>query len=82
MYTISANDVKRKGISVFFGHEEAFVTVRGKPEYVVMNVAAYESLREAALEAAVMQAKRDIENGNYVTESIDEHIKRITEDHI
>jgi PHD/YefM family antitoxin component YafN of YafNO toxin-antitoxin module len=79
MITISANEIKKRGISAFVGHNEAFVTVRGKPRYIVMDINTYESLREVELEMALIQTRRDIENGNYVVESVADHIKRVTE---
>lgn len=78
MITITANDLKKKGISALSGADEACVTVRGKIRYVVMDVTHYESLREMELEKALLQSKQDIKDGKYVIESVAKHIKRIT----
>lgn len=79
MITITANDLKKKGISVLTGVDEALVTVRGEVRYVVLDVVHYESLREAELEVALMQTKQDIANGKYVIEGVVDHIKRVTD---
>lgn len=78
MNTISANDLKIKGISCIT-EKETLITVHGKTRYVVLDLDLYEQLRKAELEAAVMQAKRDIKKGDFVRESVKKHIKRITE---
>lgn len=78
MITITANELKKKGVSVLAGQDEAFVTVRGKPRYVVLDIVAYESLREAELEMALIQARQDIEKGNYIIESVADHIKKVS----
>jgi len=79
MIVISANDLKRKGVSAFAGQEEIFVTVRGKPCYVVMDIATYKSLREAKLEIALLQARADFKNRKYIIESVVDHIKRVSD---
>ena len=77
MNTITANDLKTKGISCITG-KETLITVHGKTQYVVLDIDLYERFREAELEVAVLQAKRDIENGDFIRESVKDHIKRIT----
>ncbi len=78
---ISANSIKTRGISIFeesLSHEEeAFISVRGKNRYVVITVDKYEQLRETELEMALYQSRRDLENGNFIQESVEEHLKRI-----
>ena len=80
---ISANDLKTKGVSAIedgLGEiGEAIITVRGKERFVVMDVEHYNHLRECELEAAVHQARADVASGNVIVESVDEHIKRITD---
>jgi len=78
MRTINANQLKKKGISVTQGEEETLVTVRGEPSYVILRIDKYEALSEAELSCAVAEAKADYEAGDYVTESVDDHIKRVT----
>ncbi len=78
---ISANSIKTRGISVFeesLSHEEeAFISVRGKNRFVVITVEKYEQLREAELEMALFESRHDLANGNFVQESVEDHLKRI-----
>ena len=84
MTAITANDLKKQGVSVFDpilkDEQEAVITVRGKPKYVVMDMEAYNHLRECELDAALMESKRDMESGKFVSESVADHIRRITDD--
>lgn len=79
---ISANDLKTKGVAaidmVVRESEEAIVTVRGKSKYVVMPIEKYDYYRECELEAALKEAKMDYEEGRYVAETVEAHIKRVT----
>jgi len=79
---ITANDLKKAGISaiqkVISEDSEAIITVRGKQRFVVMDIEKYNHLRECELEAALSEATRDLKNGRYVEESVEDHIKRIT----
>ncbi|MBI9087240.1 MAG: hypothetical protein JEZ11_26845 [Desulfobacterales bacterium] len=81
---ISANELKTKGVSAITSRlgraKEAIITVRGKERYVVMDMEQYNYLRECELEAALNQAKADLEAGRFVTESVGDHIKRVTHD--
>jgi hypothetical protein len=54
--------------------------VRGKTKYVVLTVEEYNRLRECELETAIFEAKKDLEEGRTVQESVDEHLQRITRD--
>ncbi|MCX4187665.1 prevent-host-death protein [Methylophaga sp. OBS4] len=78
---ITANDIKTKGVSsveeALRGHSEAMITVRGKQKYVVMRVEDYQQLREAELEAALWESRRDIENKAFKTQSVAEHIQEL-----
>ncbi len=78
---ISANSIKTRGISAFeeslSRDEEAFISVRGKNRYVVITIDKYEQLREAELEMALYESRRDLENGRFVQESVEEHLKRV-----
>ena len=78
MRTINANELKKKGISATEEEEETLVKVRGKPSYVILRIDKYESLSEAELTLAVAEAGADYKAGNYVTEGVDDHIKRVT----
>jgi hypothetical protein len=81
MGTIAANELKVRGVSSISEQlaeePEAFITVRGKKRYVVMDIEHFQYLRECELEAALLEAKADLEAGRVVVESVDEHMKRI-----
>ena len=78
MSTISANDLKTKGISAIelalSDAPEAMVSVRGKDKFVVMNLAHYRYLRECELDAALAETRADLAAGRFTTESVDEHL--------
>ena len=82
MNTITANQLKTKGVSAIrnnlSGNQELVITVRGKEKFVVMDMKHYNYLRECELDAALHQAKIDYQSGNYITETVEDHIKRIT----
>lgn len=79
---ITANDLKTKGVSILEKEAEdgteVIITVRGKNKYVVLPIEKYNYLRECELEAALLEAKKDVKEGKYVKERIEKHIKRIT----
>lgn len=82
MSTITANQLKTKGVSIIesklAGENELVITVRGKEKYVVMDMQQYNYLRECELDVALQETKADYQNGKFTTESVEEHIKRIT----
>lgn len=79
---ITANDLKTKGVSAIEQatklDDEAIITVHGKTQYIVIPIDHYNYLRECELEAALIDSKKDFQDGNYVKESVEEHIERIT----
>lgn len=79
---LTANELKQKGVSALkdatASNNEVIITVRGKSKYVVLPIAAYNSLRECELEIALIESRKDIENGKFIEESVEEHVKRIT----
>lgn len=81
MTTLTANDLKVKGISgiekLLQKEQEVVISVRGKPRYVVMEIAQYEFLRERELEAAWFQSREDVAAGRFRQESADEHLSRV-----
>lgn len=81
MASITANELKTKGISIVestLEHDgEAVITVRGKRKYVVLDFSTYNKLREYELDIALQEAREDVTNGRYKTESVDEHMKRV-----
>jgi len=82
--SITANELKTKGVSAIedsLGKTgETVITVRGKERFVVMDMEYYNYLRECELEAALNQAKAEVKSGDFVSENVDDHIKRITND--
>lgn len=84
MHALTANDLKTRGISAveegLEQNDEVLISVRGKERYVVMAIETYNRLRELELAAAVAEAKADYAAGRYNTESVEDHIKRITDD--
>ncbi len=75
MKSISANDLKLKGVKAF-SEEETLITVRGKEKYIVLNIDIYERMRKAELDAAYMEVLEDYKQGNF-TSDIDQHINNI-----
>jgi len=85
MNTITANELKIRGISAVEDQlenedeDEVIISVRGKDRYVVMSLEKFASFREIELDMAVKEARADYEAGNTVTESVEDHIKRVTD---
>lgn len=81
MTTISANDLKTKGVSAIEAaledQPEAVISVRGKDRYVVMELAHYHHLRECELEAALAETRVELAAGRFVKESPEEHLARL-----
>lgn len=79
---VTANELKTKGISrldeITSTGDEAIISVRGENRYVVLTVDRYNDLRECELEAALIETRRDLERGDVIRESVEEHIRRIT----
>jgi prevent-host-death family protein len=83
MNAITANELKIRGVSVvedrLENEEEVIISVRGQDRYVVMSLEKYARLREFELDMAVMEARADYEAGNTITESVEDHMKRVTD---
>ena len=81
---ITANELKTKGVKAIEKKleedESLLLTVRGKPKYVVMSVEEYDRMREAELDLAIVQIKKEIEEGKYTVETAEEHVKRLWND--
>ncbi|MGE4497544.1 MAG: hypothetical protein AB7E48_06650 [Deferribacterales bacterium] len=75
MLKISANEIKTKGIGAL--ENETLITVRGREKFIVLDIESYNYLRECELDKAISESINDIEKGDYKTESVDEHIKRV-----
>lgn len=80
--TISANEVKTKGVSLFTDllekFDELIINVRGKNKFVVLDIERYKELRATELDLAYMQTMQDIKDGNYKSQSAKEHIAELT----
>ena len=78
MATITANDIKRRGVAsiaeILQNSREATISVRGKSKYVVMSIEQYQHMHECELEAALLEAREDIKAGRITDKTIDEHI--------
>lgn len=81
MSTISANDLKTRGIAAIEAaltdQTEALVSVRGKDRFIIMELDHYNYLRECELEAALAESRADIEAGRFIEESAKDHIARL-----
>jgi PHD/YefM family antitoxin component YafN of YafNO toxin-antitoxin module len=81
MTILTANDLKVQGVSgiekLLQNEQEVVISVRGKPRYVVMEIAQYEHLRERELEAAWFQTREDVAAGRYRQESAEQHLIRV-----
>lgn len=78
MRAITANDLKSKGVSILEdaleSQDEAIISVRGKPRFVVMDIDHYERLREAEIHLAWQEARAAIGGGDYVEATAEERI--------
>ncbi len=78
MATITANDLKRRGISsitaILEQDTEVTISVHGKNQYVVVDIEHYRYLRECELEAALLEAKKDREAGRITDKTVADHI--------
>ncbi len=83
MSTVTANELKTKGISAVERclkvDDEVIISVRGKERYVVMDMDKYAQLREYELTVALQEAKADVEAGRTITETVAEHMQRVTD---
>ena len=81
MSSISANDLKTKGISAIEAElarqPEAIISVRGKDRFLVMDIAHYHYLRECELDAALAETRSDLIAGRFVKESAEAHLARL-----
>jgi prevent-host-death family protein len=59
------------------GNDEAVISIRGKPRFVVMDIAHYEKLRESEILAAWQECKTAEARGDYIAETAEEHIARL-----
>ncbi|ALC17015.1 prevent-host-death protein [Desulfuromonas soudanensis] len=81
MKTIAANELKTRGVSsiekALENGAEAIISVRGQDRYVVMDMKEYNRLRVCELEAALYETRQQLSRGEFLEESVDEHLARI-----
>ncbi len=79
--TISANEVKKRGVSMFDAlldkFDELVINVRGKDKYVVLDIERYKAFREKELDLAYMQTMKEIEEGKFTVQSAEEHLAEL-----
>ena len=84
MSTLTANDLKTKGVSAVEERlkkdDEVIISVRGKERYVIVDIEKYARMREYELTVALQEAKADVDAGRYTTESVAEHMRRVTDE--
>ena len=80
--TVTANDVKQRGVSLFGEllekFEEIVVNVRGQKKYVVMDVERYKKLRALELDDAYREVMKDVANGDYHSD-VQKHLAEIAD---
>ncbi len=78
---INANEVKTKGVSIFANllekFDELIINVRGKNQYVVIDMERYKELRANELDLAYLKSIQDIEKGKFKVQSAQEHIDEL-----
>lgn len=81
MTVLTADELKTQGVSgieqQLQNDQEVVITVRGKPRFVVMEIARYEYLRERELEATWLQTREDIAAGRFRQENAEVHLTRL-----
>ena len=81
MPVVTANELKTRGVSdierLLQDAQEVVISVRGKPRYVVMEIAHYDFLRECEVVAAWAQTRDDLAAGRYTREGANAHMARI-----
>lgn len=79
--TISANEIKQRGVSffdtLFEKFDELTISVRGKKKYVILDIERYKEFQANELDLAYMQMMQDIEKGNCKEQSAKEHIEEL-----
>lgn len=82
--TITANEVKKNGVSIFGQmldkFDELIINVRGKDKFVVIDIERYKEFRASELDVAYMKTMKDIEEGKFKAQSADEHIKELVDE--
>lgn len=78
---VSANDIKTKGVSLldklFETMSEVIINVRGKNKYVVIDIERYKQLRELELDHLYEKTMKEIKEGRFKTQSVEEHLSEL-----
>ena len=76
---ITANDLKVKGIKAIHQeiekNDEAIISFRGKPRYIVVDFKKYDELRALELDKAYLETMQEIKDGKYKTIATDEELQ-------
>ena len=82
--TVTANEVKQRGVSLFGEllekFDEIIIGVRGKKKYVVMDIERYKTLRALELDNAYQEVMQEVEKGAYKTQTAQEHLQSLKDD--
>ena len=71
MIFLTANELKRGGVTALEkamqsdNEHRVSIEVRGKPKFMVLDIAEYNAYREYELDKAIKEAEADYANGNY-----------------
>ncbi len=82
---ITANKLKTKGIKAIEKElaqkEEAIITFRGKPRYIILDIEKYEQIRAMELDLLYLQAQEEIKQGKakaiHTKEELERHIESL-----
>jgi len=78
---ITANDLKVKGIKAIEKEleerDEAVISFRGKPKYIVLDIEEYETMRSLQIEIAYKELKKKKEQNKAYVSDADTLIQRI-----
>jgi len=73
MASLTANELKRGGVTALEkvmqdnNEDKITIDVRGKPKYMVLDIAGYNAYREYELDKAIMEAEADYTTGKFDT---------------
>jgi prevent-host-death family protein len=83
MNAVTANELKTRGVSVVEDRlkteEEVIISVRGQNKYVILSLETYARLREYELDMALQEARAEYKAGSVISESVEDHMKRVTD---
>ena len=79
--TVTANEVKQRGVSLFDEllekFDEVIINFRGKKKYVVLDIERYKELRALELDNAYKEVMQEYKDGDYHTD-LKKHLDAIT----